>query len=76
MHEGVELITKQFVDLMTSLKVERTATVGETFNPEVHEAVMHIEDESFGEKEITEEFRSGYKMGNRILRHAMVKVAN
>ena len=76
MKEGIELITKQFVDLMTSLKVEKIATVGETFNPEIHEAVMHIEDEKYGEKEITEEFRSGYKMGSRVLRHAMVKVAN
>ena len=76
MREGVELIKKQVVDIMTNLKVERIATVNETFNPELHEAVMHIEDEQYGEKEITEEFRSGYKMGNRVLRHAMVKVAN
>ena len=76
MHEGVELIKKQVVDILTSLKVERTITVGEVFNPEIHEAVMHIEDEKYGEKEIIEEFRSGYKMGSRVLRHAMVKVAN
>ena len=76
MREGVELIKKQVVDIMTNLKVERIATVNETFNPELHEAVMHIEDEQYGEKEITEEFRSGFKMGNRVLRHAMVKVAN
>ena len=76
MREGVELIKKQVVDIMTNLKVERIATVNETFNPELHEAVMHIEDEKYGEKEITEEFRSGFKMGNRVLRHAMVKVAN
>lgn len=76
MKEGVELIKKQVVDIMTNLKVERTITVGETFNPEIHEAVMHIEDEKYGEKEIVEEFRSGFKMGNRVLRHAMVKVAN
>lgn len=76
MREGIELIKKQVVDLMTSLNVEKIMTVGETFNPEIHEAVMHIEDEKYGEKEIIEEFRTGYKMGSRILRHAMVKVAN
>ena len=61
---------------MTSLKVERIKTLQETFNPEYHEAVMHIEDEQYGEQEIVEEFRSGFKMGTRVLRHAMVKVAN
>ncbi len=74
--EGIELIKKQMTDLMTKLNVEKIATVKETFNPEYHEAVMHIEDEKFGEKEIVEEFRSGYKIGKRVLRHAMVKVAN
>ena len=76
MQEGIELIRKQMVDLMTKLNVEKIPTVKETFNPEVHEAVMHIEDEQYGEKEVVEEFRTGYKMGNRVLRHAMVKVAN
>lgn len=76
MKEGVELIRKEMVDIMTALKIERIATVGEIFNPEIHEAVMHVEDEEHGEKEIVEEFRSGFKMNSRVLRHAMVKVAN
>lgn len=76
MREGIELIKKQVLDILTALRVERISTVKETFNPEIHEAVMHIEDEAYGEKEIVEEFRSGYKIGNRVLRHAMVKVAN
>lgn len=76
MKEGIELIKKEVVDIMTSLKVERIPTEKQTFNPEYHEAVMHIEDENYGEQEIVEEFRSGYKMGTRVLRHAMVKVAN
>lgn len=76
MKVGIELIKKQVMDIMTGLKVERIQTEKQTFNPEIHEAVMHIEDENYGEKEIVEEFRSGYKMGNRVLRHAMVKVAN
>ena len=76
MREGIELIKKQVLDVMLSLKVEKIETVKQTFNPEYHEAVMHIEDENYGEQEIVEEFRSGYKMGTRVLRHAMVKVAN
>lgn len=76
MKEGVELIKKEFESIMTSLNVERIITSGEEFNPEEHEAVMHIEDENYGEQIIVEEFRSGYKMGKRVLRHAMVKVAN
>ena len=76
MKEGIGLIKKEVEDIMTSLKVERIQTDKQTFNPEYHEAVMHIEDENYGEQEIVEEFRSGYKMGTRVLRHAMVKVAN
>lgn len=76
MKEGIELIKKQVLDIMTGLKVERIQTEKQFFNPEYHEAVMHIEDENYGEQEIVEEFRSGYKMGTRVLRHAMVKVAN
>ena len=74
--EGVTLIHKQMTTLFTSLNVEHIPTVKETFNPELHDAVMHIEDEKFGEQEIVEELRCGYKMGDRVLRHAMVKVAN
>lgn len=76
MREGIDLIRKQVLDILTSFNVERISTVKETFDPEIHEAVMHIKDEEYGEKEIVEEFRTGYKMGSRVLRHAMVKVAN
>ena len=76
MREGIELIKKEVWDILSKYKVEKISTVKETFNPEIHEAVMHIEDDAYGEKEIVEEFRSGYKIGNRVLRHAMVKVAN
>lgn len=74
--EGVTLIHKQMADLFTSLNVEQIKTVKETFNPDLHDAVMHVEDKEFGEQEVIEELRSGYKMGDRVLRHAMVKVAN
>ena len=76
MKEGVELIHKQMIDLLKGIGVENIPTVGESFNPEYHDAVMHIEDEKYGEQEIVEELRCGYKMGDRVLRHAMVKVAN
>lgn len=76
MKEGVDLIHKQMVDLLKEIGVENIQTVGESFNPEYHDAVMHIEDEKYGEQEIVEELRCGYKMGDRVLRHAMVKVAN
>lgn len=74
--EGVTLIHKQMSDLFTGLNVEKIATVKEEFNPDLHDAVMHIEDKEFGDQEVVEELRSGYKMGDRVLRHAMVKVAN
>ena len=74
--EGVTLIHKQMADLFTGLNVEKIATVKEEFNPDLHDAVMHIEDKEFGDQEVVEELRSGYKMGDRVLRHAMVKVAN
>ena len=74
--EGVTLIHKQMSDLFVGLNVEKIATVKEEFNPDLHDAVMHIEDKEFGDQEVVEELRSGYKMGDRVLRHAMVKVAN
>ena len=76
MKEGISLIRKQMVDIMTELGCSEIPTVGETFNPEIHDAVMHIESEEYGEQQIVEELRKGYKCGDRIIRHAMVKVAN
>ena len=76
MKEGIELIHKQMQDVMKELNVEKIATEKETFNPELHDAVMHIENKDYGEQEVVEELRCGYKMGDRVLRHAMVKVAN
>ncbi len=74
--EGFELIHKQMQDVMKEFNVELIPTVKETFNPELHDAVMHIESKDYGEQEIVEELRTGYKIGDRVLRHAMVKVAN
>ena len=74
--QGLELVLKQFKDVLTKFGVEEIKTVGETFDPEVHEAVSSIQDESKGEKEIVQEFRKGYKVGTKVVRHAMVVVAN
>ena len=74
--QGVELVLKQFKDVLKSKGVEEIKALGETFDPELHEAVGSIQDESLGEKEIAQEYRKGYKIGNRVIRHSMVVVAN
>ena len=74
--QGIELVTKQFMDVLTSFGVEVIPSVGTTFNPEYHEAVSSVVDENLGEKEIKEEYRKGYKVKDRVIRHSMVVVAN
>lgn len=76
MKEGIALIYKQILDVMSSLNVEEIPTVNEKFDPEFHDAVMHVESEEYDEKTVIEELRKGYKMKDRVIRHAMVKVAN
>ena len=73
---GMAMIYNQFNDTLQKLGVEEIDALNKVFDPNFHEAVMHVEDESFGEKEIIEVFRKGYKIGDKIIRHAMVKVAN
>lgn len=74
--QGLELVLKQFKDVLAKFGVEEIKTVGEIFDPEVHEAVSSVQDETKGEKEIVQEFRKGYKVGIKVIRHAMVVVAN
>ena len=74
--QGLELVLKQFKDVLTKFGVEEIKTVGETFDPEVHEAVSSVQDETKGDKEIVQEFRKGYKIGTKVIRHSMVIVAN
>ena len=74
--KGIELVLKQFKDVLASKGVKEIETVGKTFDPELHEAVSSIVDENLGEKEIAQEYRKGYKIGNRVIRHSMVIVAN
>ena len=73
---GVAMIYGQLIDALNKIGVEEIEALNTTFDPNFHEAVMHVEDENFGEKEVVEVFRKGYKIGDKIIRHAMVKVAN
>ena len=72
--QGIELILKQYTDVLTSFGVTQIESIGKTFDPELHEAVSMVQDENLGEKEIKEEFRKGYKLGDKVIRHAMVVV--
>lgn len=74
--KGIELVLKQFQDVLKSKGVEEIKTLGETFDPELHEAVSSVQDDSKGEKEIVQEYRKGYKIGHKVIRHSMVVVAN
>ena len=74
--KGIELVLKQFQDTLKSKGVEEIKTVGETFDPELHEAVSSVQDDTKGEKEIVQEYRKGYKIGTKVIRHYMVVVAN
>ena len=74
--EGLALTVKQAAALLSKLGIEETAKVGDPFDPNFHNAVLHIEDEAYGENEVVEVFQRGYRRGDKIIRHAMVKVAN
>ena len=74
--QGVELVLKQFKDVLSSKGIEEIKTIGETFDPSLHEAVSSVQDDTKGEKEIVQEYRKGYKIGSKIIRHSMVVVAN
>ncbi len=74
--KGVEMIVKQLVGITEKLGVTEIAAAGDPFDPNLHEAVMHIEDDNFGENVIAEVLQKGYKIGDTVIRAAMVKVAN
>lgn len=74
--KGVELIVKQLVGIVDTFNMLELAQVGDTFDPEIHEAVMHIEDPEKGESEIVAVLQQGYKLGDTVIRPAMVQVAN
>ena len=74
--KGIELVLKQFQDTLKSKGIEEIKALGETFDPELHEAVSSVQDDTKGEKEIVQEYRKGYKIGTKVIRHSMVVVAN
>lgn len=74
--EGIDMVLKQFKDILNANGVEEIPAVGNIFDPELHEAVSSVEDSKKKEKEIIEEYRKGYKIGDKILRHSLVVVAN
>ena len=74
--DGVKMIDKQFQDILAELSVTPIPAVGEKFDPEKHNAVMHDENEDFGENTISEEFMKGYMFKEKVIRHSMVKVSN
>lgn len=73
---GMEMIYKQLITVLTDLGVTTIEAVGQEFDPNLHNAVMHAEDEELGENIVAEEFQKGYKYKDTVLRHSMVKVAN
>lgn len=74
--KGVELVLKQFKDILKAKGVEEIPAVGETFDPSLHEAVSSIQDPEKNAQEIVQEYRKGYKIGHKVIRHSMVVVAN
>ena len=74
--KGVEMTMNQLVSVVEKLGVESFGAAGDHFDPQLHNAVMHIEDESLGENVIAEVFQKGFKVGEKVVRFAMVKVAN
>ena len=74
--QGVEMIFKQFGDMLAKLGVEVIDPIGQTFDPNIANAVNQIEDENLGENEVAQVFQKGYKIGDKVIRYAMVAVAN
>lgn len=74
--KGVEMTMSGLKEILSKLGVEEIPALGETFDPSLHNAVMHVEDENAGENTVVEVFQSGFKLGEKVIRFAMVKVAN
>ena len=74
--KGVEMTMTGLKEILGKLGLEEIPALGETFDPNVHNAVMHVEDESAGENTVVEVFQAGFKAGDKVVRFAMVKVAN
>lgn len=74
--QGVEMVLKQFKEVLATRGVEEIKALGETFDPSIHEAVGSIDDPNAESQKIVQEYRKGYKFGSKVIRHSMVVVAN
>ena len=74
--KGLEMIFQQYKDILTKLGVKEIEAKGQPFDPEKINAVMHIDDEAFGENEVAQVFQAGFEMGDKVIRYAIVQVAN
>ena len=74
--KGVEMTMTQLKEVLSKLGIQEIPALGETFDPNLHNAVMHVEDEDAGENTIVEVFQAGFRSGDKVIRFAMVKVAN
>lgn len=74
--KGVQMTMTQLRGVLEKLGIEEIPALGQPFDPNLHNAVMHMEDESLGENTVAEVFQTGFRLGDRVIRHAMVKVAN
>lgn len=75
-YEGIKMIMTQLLEILEKLGVKEIPAVSEKFDPSCHNAVMHIDDENFGDNEIVEEFQKGFMLGDKVIRFSVVKVAN
>ena len=75
-YKGVEMTMNQVLDAFNKLGIKKIPTAGEKFNPDLHNAVVHVEDEALEESVIVEEFQAGFMIGDKVIRFSMVKVAN
>ena len=75
-YRGVEMTMTQLLDILSKLGVKPIEAIGHNFDPSMHNAVMHIEDEDVGENTVVEEFQTGFLLGDKVIRFSMVKVAN
>lgn len=76
LQKGIELIYRQFREVLDKLDIDEIECIGENFDPELHNAVMHITDDKYGENEVIEVLKKGYIFKDKVIRHSMVKVAN
>ena len=74
--KGVEMTMTQLEDIFAKMNVTAIEALGKTFDPNLHNAVLHVDDEAFGENEIVEEFEKGFRLGEKVIRFSVVKVAN